>query len=342
MGHSRPIPVKLQEYHAKTLLARGRSAGAAVVGGVKPGRGTHPGARLPRRRRRPRRDQGAGPGRRSRQGRWREAGGERGRGRGGRGPDPGHADQGHHGAAGAGRAGRGHRAGAVPRGGARPRGQARPLHGLGRGRGRDRAAGVSDPGAIRTLHAHPHLGLLDYQARLLAFDLGLGDHLKAAVGVAKGLFKVMVDNDADLVEINPLAIVRERARGRDRQRIAPVPRRQDHDRRLGAAPPSRARGDAGRRRGGPGRRRGAPPGPELHPARRQHRLHGQRRRPGDGHHGPREARRRRARQLPGHRRRARADKVAAALRLIVSDPACGRCWSTSSAASRAATRWHTA
>jgi succinyl-CoA synthetase beta subunit len=70
---------------------------------------------------------------------------------------------------------------------------------------------VSDPGAIRTLHAHPHLGLLDYQARLLAFDLGLGEDIKAAVGVAKGLFKVMIDNDADLVEINPLAIVRERA-----------------------------------------------------------------------------------------------------------------------------------
>jgi succinyl-CoA synthetase beta subunit len=70
---------------------------------------------------------------------------------------------------------------------------------------------VSNPGAIRTLHAHPHLGLLDYQARLLAFDLGLGGHLKAAVGIAKGLFKVMVDNDADLVEINPLAIVRDRA-----------------------------------------------------------------------------------------------------------------------------------
>jgi succinyl-CoA synthetase beta subunit len=70
---------------------------------------------------------------------------------------------------------------------------------------------VSNPGAIRTLHAHPHLGLLDFQARQLAFDLGLGEHLKAAVVVAKGLFKVMVDNDADLVEINPLAIVRERA-----------------------------------------------------------------------------------------------------------------------------------
>jgi succinyl-CoA synthetase beta subunit len=70
---------------------------------------------------------------------------------------------------------------------------------------------VSDPGAIHTLHAHPHLGLLDYQARLLAFDLGLRDHLKAATTIAKGLFRVMVDNDADLVEINPLAIVRERA-----------------------------------------------------------------------------------------------------------------------------------
>ena len=42
---------------------------------------------------------------------------------------------------------------------------------------------------------------------------------------------------------------------------------------------------------------------QLHQARRQHRLHGQRRRPGDDDHGPRQARRRRAGQLPRHRRR---------------------------------------
>jgi succinyl-CoA synthetase beta subunit len=70
------------------------------------------------------------------------------------------------------------------------------------------ALAETNPEAIIRLHAHPHLGLLDWQARQLAFALGLGDHLKAAVQIAKGLHKVMIDNDADLVEINPLAIVR--------------------------------------------------------------------------------------------------------------------------------------
>jgi len=64
------------------------------------------------------------------------------------------------------------------------------------------------PEAIVRVHADPLLGLADWQARRLAFDLGLGDHLKAAVGIAKGLVRTMLANDADLVEINPLAIVR--------------------------------------------------------------------------------------------------------------------------------------
>jgi succinyl-CoA synthetase beta subunit len=65
------------------------------------------------------------------------------------------------------------------------------------------------PEAIVTLHAHPHLGLADWQARQLAFRMGLGGHLKAAVGIARGLVRTMLAYDADLVEINPLAIVRE-------------------------------------------------------------------------------------------------------------------------------------
>ena len=39
--------------------------------------------------------------------------------------------------------------------------------------------------------------------------MGLGAHLKAAVAIAKGLVRTMLAYDADLVEINPLAIVRE-------------------------------------------------------------------------------------------------------------------------------------
>jgi succinyl-CoA synthetase beta subunit len=65
------------------------------------------------------------------------------------------------------------------------------------------------PEAIVRRHADPMLGLLDFQAREFAFAMGLGGHLKAAVAVAKGLVRTMVADDADLVEINPLAIVRE-------------------------------------------------------------------------------------------------------------------------------------
>jgi succinyl-CoA synthetase beta subunit len=68
---------------------------------------------------------------------------------------------------------------------------------------------ATNPDAIRTVHADPFLGLQDWQARQLAFAMGLGGHLRAAVGIARGLVRTMLANDADLVEINPLAIVRE-------------------------------------------------------------------------------------------------------------------------------------
>jgi succinyl-CoA synthetase beta subunit len=70
---------------------------------------------------------------------------------------------------------------------------------------------ASNPDAIVRVHADPNLGLLDYQARQLAFALGLDAHLKDAVRIARGLVATMRANDADLVEINPLAVVRERA-----------------------------------------------------------------------------------------------------------------------------------
>jgi succinyl-CoA synthetase beta subunit len=53
------------------------------------------------------------------------------------------------------------------------------------------------------------LGLQPFQARQMAFRLGLGDHLPQAVAICSGLVRVMLDEDADLVEVNPLAIVRE-------------------------------------------------------------------------------------------------------------------------------------
>ena len=69
----------------------------------------------------------------------------------------------------------------------------------------------TDPAAIVRIPVHPHLGLLDHQARRMAFDLGLAAHLKATSAVARGLVSVLLASDADLVEVNPLAVVRDRA-----------------------------------------------------------------------------------------------------------------------------------
>ena len=99
---------------------------------------------------------------------------------------------------------------------------------------------AAHPEAIIRHHADPLLGLLDYQAREFAFAMGLGGHLKAAVAIAKGLVRTMLAYDADLVEINPLAIVRETGSGRHPRRAARVPRRQGHSRRLGARRATRA------------------------------------------------------------------------------------------------------
>jgi succinyl-CoA synthetase beta subunit len=68
---------------------------------------------------------------------------------------------------------------------------------------------ATNPAAIVRVHADPLLGLLDFQARQFVFAMGLGAHLKAGVAIARGLVDTMRAYDADLVEINPLAIVRE-------------------------------------------------------------------------------------------------------------------------------------
>ena len=53
----------------------------------------------------------------------------------------------------------------------------------------------------------PFLGLRDYQARELAYGIGLErDLVRGFVGVAKGLYRAFVECDASLAEINPLAV----------------------------------------------------------------------------------------------------------------------------------------
>jgi succinyl-CoA synthetase beta subunit len=66
----------------------------------------------------------------------------------------------------------------------------------------------TNPEAIIRVHADPYAGLLDHQARRLAFGMRLGSHWKAGATVARGLVRTMLAVDADLVEVNPLAVIR--------------------------------------------------------------------------------------------------------------------------------------
>ncbi len=78
-----------------------------------------------------------------------------------------------------------------------------------------------NPGAIHRVTADPLLGLLAFQARSLGLAVGLGDPLlNQFVAIAAGLYATMKANDADLVEINPLAVVAETAAdGSPQQRL---------------------------------------------------------------------------------------------------------------------------
>jgi len=63
------------------------------------------------------------------------------------------------------------------------------------------------PDKILTVQIDPLLGLCDFQSRNLAFDLGLtAKQANSFVSVLRSLYKLFVDRDASLVEINPLVV----------------------------------------------------------------------------------------------------------------------------------------
>jgi succinyl-CoA synthetase beta subunit len=67
---------------------------------------------------------------------------------------------------------------------------------------------AKSPEAIVRVVAHPHAGLLPYQARQLGFGIGLsGELLKQFCVIAAGLVRIARSSDADLIEVNPLAVV---------------------------------------------------------------------------------------------------------------------------------------
>lgn len=64
-----------------------------------------------------------------------------------------------------------------------------------------------EPERILRETVHPVVGLMDYQARNLAFGLGLeGRQVAAFTQLVKTLYRVFVDKDLTLLEVNPLAL----------------------------------------------------------------------------------------------------------------------------------------
>ncbi len=66
----------------------------------------------------------------------------------------------------------------------------------------------TNPDAVKKLPTDPMLGLQEYQARQLAFDIGLTDGKQARqfAAIAMGVYRIFTQIDASLVEINPLVI----------------------------------------------------------------------------------------------------------------------------------------
>ncbi len=155
------------------------------------------------------------------------------------------------------------------------------------------------PEKIIRVNVHPAAGLQPSQCRVLAFGLGLeGKQIEQFASIAQALYRLYLEKDASLVEVNPLIVtgdgmlvaldakinIEDNALFRQKE-LAKWRDNSQEDEMERAARRARA---------------------QLRLARRRHRLHGQRRRPRDGDDGPDQAARRRARQLPRRRRRRNA------------------------------------
>ncbi|MDD4915016.1 MAG: malate--CoA ligase subunit beta [Methylococcales bacterium] len=63
------------------------------------------------------------------------------------------------------------------------------------------------PGAIKKIYIEPSVGLQDFQAREMAFAIGLdADQIQHAVRLIQGCYRAMRDLDANMIEINPLVL----------------------------------------------------------------------------------------------------------------------------------------
>jgi succinyl-CoA synthetase beta subunit len=62
------------------------------------------------------------------------------------------------------------------------------------------------PEQLHTLYIDPVVGLQGYQVRQVMFALSLTEHGKALGQILQGLYRLFMDKDASLVEINPLVV----------------------------------------------------------------------------------------------------------------------------------------
>jgi succinyl-CoA synthetase beta subunit len=70
---------------------------------------------------------------------------------------------------------------------------------------------AEDPGAIARLHVDPLLGLQPFHGRRLAFEAGVdGDVVRPVGDMLSRLYRVFVEEEAMLVEVNPLIVTGER------------------------------------------------------------------------------------------------------------------------------------
>ncbi len=69
---------------------------------------------------------------------------------------------------------------------------------------------AKDPGAIYKEYIEPAIGFQPYQARKLAFKLGLKPtQINDAVKFMTGLYKAFVETDSTLMEINPFITTKD-------------------------------------------------------------------------------------------------------------------------------------
>ena len=157
------------------------------------------------------------------------------------------------------------------------------------------------PEKITTILVDPAQGFMPHHGRAVAFALKLtGNANKAAQKLSKQLYDAFVALDGEMLEINPLV----ETTGGD---LLVLDAKMSFDFERAVSPPRR-RGAARRDRGGSGRGRGIEVRSRLYQAGWRHRLHGQRRGPGDGDDGHHQAERRVPGQLPRCRRRREQGK----------------------------------